>query len=247
MRPLLEVCCSDADSVAAAAKGGADRIELCCSLETGGLTPSAGLLRRAIAEFPGPVNVLIRPRGGDFLYDEGECDVMCDDIREAVAVGASAIVVGALTPHGDVDMPLCRRMLEAGRGVQATFHRAFDLCRDPQQALEEIIELGFTHLLTSGLGADAVAGMEMLRSLEIQASGRISIIAAGGVNAANAPEIVRGSGVHELHASAKHLVASLMEFRRGDVNMGARGSDEYSRPTTDASAVKAIVRALNNM
>lgn len=245
MTPILEICCADAHSVMDARQGGADRIELCCALSEGGLTPSDALIQYACDVMHNSVHVLIRPRGCDFLYNADEISIMCRDIDRAVSLGASGIVVGALTPDGDVDTDACKEMLAAANGRNATFHRAFDLCRNPQQALETIIDLGFTHLLTSGLAATAVQGLEMLKKLHQQADGRIEIIAAGGINPENAAEICN-AGISQLHASAKRRISSNMVFRRSDVNMGTPGSDEYSRMVTDADIVSRIKASLSS-
>ncbi|MDE5954044.1 MAG: hypothetical protein K2G72_05110, partial [Duncaniella sp.] len=137
--PLLEVCCGDIASVHAAIAGGARRIELCSALSEGGVTPSAGLIARAVGSGIQTVHVLIRPRGGDFLYDEDEISIMETDIRQAVSAGAHGVVIGALTTDGAIDTTACRRLIKAAEGRSVTFHRAFDLCRDPYKALEDII------------------------------------------------------------------------------------------------------------
>ena len=136
MKPLLEICAGDIDSIRAAAEGGADRIELCSALTEGGLTPSYGQLCAAL-ESPVPVNVLIRPRRGDFLYSPEEVEVMCRDIEEAVSLGANGVVIGALTAEGDIDLHALEAMRRAAGNAHVTFHRAFDLCRDPETALRK--------------------------------------------------------------------------------------------------------------
>ncbi|WP_435052599.1 copper homeostasis protein CutC, partial [Paramuribaculum intestinale] len=154
-RNLLEVCAGDIESVYAASRGGAQRVELCSALADGGITPSTGFIRQAV-RVPGmKVHVLIRPRGGDFLYTPEEVASMTDDIVAAREAGAHGVVIGALTPDGDIDMDACRHMMEAAAGMNVTFHRAFDLCRDPFEALDDIIALGCNRLLTSGQAASA--------------------------------------------------------------------------------------------
>lgn len=244
--PLLEVCCGDIRSVYAAKAGGARRIELCTALSEGGVTPSAGLIREAVRSGIQTVHVLIRPRGGDFLYNEEEIRVMETDIRNAVSAGVHGVVIGALTADGRIDTAACRRLIAAaGSGISVTFHRAFDLCHDPHEALEDIIRLGCDRVLTSGLAPSALEGAETLRQLNRQAAGRITILAGGGVTPANALEILSATGVTELHASAKTTVGSLMQFRRGSVSMGAADRDEYSRQETDTSVVSAIIAAIS--
>jgi len=149
-----------------------------------------------------PVQVLIRPRSGDFIYNKVEVDAMCTDIREALNLGASGVVIGALTPDGDVDLEACLRMMAAtdGRG-QNTFHRAFDECRSPFQALEELVQLGFQRILTSGQQPTALEGIPLLRKLQQRAKGRIVILAGSGVTHQNAAHIARETGVTELHGT----------------------------------------------
>lgn len=246
MKNLLEVCAGDIDSVIAAAQGGASRVELCSALGEGGMTPSIGFIRSAL-KVPGiRVHVLIRPRGGDFLYTPQEVDCMVDDIVAAREAGVHGVVIGALTPDGEVDMNACRKMMEAAAGISVTFHRAFDLCRDPFKALEDIISLGCDRILTSGQAQTALEGKENLAELVKQADGRIIILAGAGVSQSNAAEILNASGTGEIHASARTSVESGMKFRHSGVSMGTPGSDEYSRKTTSADIVKQIVSQINS-
>lgn len=242
---ILEVCCADIESVRAACEGGASRIELCSALGEGGITPSAGLIRGAVA-CGLPVNVLIRPREGDFLYTEAEVAVMESDIRYAAEAGAAGVVIGALTPEGDVDTAVCRRLIEAAGGVSVTFHRAFDLCRDPYGALEDIVALGCDRILTSGQSPTALEGSAVLADLNRRGAGRVIILAGGGVTPENVGRLIALTGVSEVHASAKRLTGSGMKFRRGDVSMGRPGADEFSRTATDAAVVSQLVSAINS-
>lgn len=242
---LLEVCCADIESVRAAAAGGADRIELCSGLECGGLTPSIGLTEAAVSLMPGRVNVLIRPRGGDFLYTRAELDVIEADIRAAVAAGATGIVFGALTADGELDAPVLRRMIAASRPASFTLHRAFDVARDPIAALDTAISLGIDRILTSGCAPDALSGLDTLARLHQHAAGRIIILAGAGVTPANAATIADGSGVTELHASCKTAVTSGMRFRRAEVSMGTPGTDEYTRPATSQDIVHQLATILH--
>lgn len=256
MEILLEVCCGDTDSVSSAISGGAGRIELCCSLESGGLTPSAGLIGEAIWKSrrmltPIPVNVLIRPRSGDFFYNDKELRQCVQDTAYAVGAGADGIVFGALTPDGEVDTVACRMILDAiaqvvspGQHVSTTFHRAFDMCRDPFAALEDIIRLGFDRILTSGQAPSAEAGLDLLRDLNNRAAGRISIMPGAGVNKNNIMRIAEETGALEIHASAKEPIGSRMRFRRDGIGMGTRDDDEYSRFATSASLVKELIESL---
>lgn len=243
---LLEVCCGDIDSVRAAIKGGASRVELCSALSEGGVTPSAALICQAVATGIS-VNVLIRPRGGDFLYSADERHIMKEDIRRAADCGASGVVIGALRPDGFIDTDLCRRLVKAAGDISVTFHRAFDMCRDPEKGLEEVIGLGCHRILTSGGAASATEGADTLRMLNQKAGKRIIILAGGGVNPDNAAGLIRSTGVKEIHASARTRIGSLMEWRREGVAMGSPDSDEYSRMVTSPDMVADIIRQIKDL
>lgn len=239
----IEICAGDIDSVWAAYQGGATRVELCSGLSEGGLTPSLGLIKASLSVPNILTNVLIRPRQGDFLYTDQEVEIMIEDIRRCKELGVNAVVIGALTPEGEIDMDICRRLIAETGDMEVTFHRAFDLCKNPLESIEKLIELGCSRVLTSGAAASAYEGREMLRKLEEQSSGRIIILAGGGVNPKNARQILDSTGVKEMHASARSLVGSKMEYRLEGVSMGKPGDDEYARPTTDATLVSQIVNA----
>lgn len=242
----LEVCAGDIASVFAAKQGGAYRVELCSALGEGGVTPSAGAIAEAVSTGI-KVNVLIRPRSGDFLYNEAEKQVMIADVRYAASAGANGVVIGALTPEGDVDLSLCHELVMAAEGLEVTFHRAFDRCREPQRALEDIIALGCTRLLTSGQAADALTGAPLIETLVRQAAGRISIMPGCGVNVSNVAQIVSATGVWEVHSSASAIAMSRMLFCKAGVSMGNRDADEDSIKTTSADVVRSIVSALNGI
>lgn len=200
---LLEVCCGNPESVDAAVLGGARRIELCADLEADGLTPPAAWIRDAKARYPSlTVHVLIRPRAGDFVYSREEADAMACQIEEALEAGADGIVIGALTPEGDVDLPLMERLVSLAGSASITFHRAFDRCSRPFEALEQIVVLGCDRILTSGQEETAEAGAERLGALRRQARGRIGILPGGGVTPGNAARILAATGCAEIHASA---------------------------------------------
>ncbi len=240
---ILEICACDIESVYAAARGGADRVELCCALSEGGLTPSAGMIEEAMT-VPGiKVNVLIRPRSGDFVYTEDEQNVMIRNIQFCRKLGVNGIVFGALTPDGEIDMEVCRRIIKEAEGMHLTFHRAFDMCRDPRKAVRDIRELGFDRILTSGQAVSAMAGTGLIRDLQNEFPDMI-FIAAGGVIPSNVTEIIAETGVREVHASAKTTVKSGMKFRRVDVSMGNVGMDEYMHQTSDTETIRKIVAKL---
>ena len=185
---LIEACVDTLTSALNAELGGADRIELCDNLADAGTTPSHGTLRLAIERLTIPVFPIIRPRGGGFVYGDADADVMAADLQHARDLGAPGAVIGAITPDGDVDVRLIGELRAMVPDMQLTFHRAFDVCRDPAGALEALIELGIDRVLTSG-----------------QAAGRISIMPGGGVNEDNAAELVRVTGVTDIHVRGAML------------------------------------------
>lgn len=201
MKFYREACCTSLEAVLAAERTGARRIELCERLEVGGVTPSEKLLREVLAATSLPVNVLVRPRGGDFVYTEEEEQAMLESIRLCRSLGAHGVVIGALTPAGHVDMPLMRRLVAAARPLSVTFHRAFDESTDPFAALEDVIALGCDRLLTSGHAADAFAGRALIGELVRRAAGRIVVMAGCGVRPGNIAQIAADSGASEFHSS----------------------------------------------
>jgi copper homeostasis protein len=247
MTVLVEACVDSLRSAREAAAGGAGRLELCQNLTEGGTTPSWGLLAEVREQVALPLHVLIRPRGGDFLYTGDETAVMLRDIAAARGLGADGVVLGALDPEGRVDSATLRRLLDVARPAAVTFHRAFDLGRDAAGALEALCALGIERVLTSGQAANAEAGIPRLAELVVRAAGRIEILAGGGIQPGNAVRIVRETGVREIHVRASRATESAMGFRRAEVYMGKRYEpDEYRRIETDAARVQAIVTAMNS-
>lgn len=245
MNVLLEICAGDIASVIAAARGGAARVELCSALAVGGLTPSEGLIARAVAVPGVRKHVLIRPREGDFVYSPEEVEIMLADVAMAARCGADGVVVGALLPDGSIDTATTRLLVEAAhsRGLSVTFHRAFDRTADAVASLECIIALGCDRVLTSGLAPTALQGADVLRRLVEVAAGRIAILAGSGVSSVNVEQLVRLSGVSEVHASARKPLPSAMTFSRPEVTMGSNDSD--TRLSTSAEEVQAIVAAVS--
>lgn len=207
----LEVCTASLQSVAAAKAGGAQRIELCSALSEDGLTPSYGMIEVARRIGPEKMHVLIRPRCGNFVYSEEEVECMISDIEMCKKLGVDGVVIGALTEEGDIDIPVCERLVEAAEGMQITFHRAFDQCNRPLEALEQIIGLGCHRLLTSGQAPSAMEGMEMLHMLVTLADKRIVIMPGAGVNEDNAHEILSKTGATEIHGSLRSMSRNGME------------------------------------
>ena len=199
---ILEVCCADLASLQAAVAGGAQRVEPCQALSLDGLTPSAGMIRLAV-ESGITVHVLIRPREGDFVYSEAEMECMIHDIHLARELGAHGVVIGVLDKEGNVDVEKCRRLVAAAEGMHVTFHRAFDVCRDPMTAISQIVEMGCDRLLTSGQAASAEAGIDMIRQLVETYGHAIKIMPGAGVNAQNAAHILNETGATEIHGSLR--------------------------------------------
>jgi copper homeostasis protein len=203
-RKIFEVCTGSLQSVINAVEGGAERIELCESLNVDGLTPSWNLFKNVRAQFPHLiVHILIRPRKGDFIYTEKEKVAILKDIRKAVEYGADGIVSGALLPDGSIDIPFLREMLSASQGIPFTFHRAFDVCNNPLQALTELMAEGVSRILTSGQQSTAAAGIPLLKKLVEKADGQLIIMPGGGVSSENVSTILKATGAMEIHGSAK--------------------------------------------
>ena len=213
----LEVCCGDMQSVLAAKEGGADRIELCQALEMDGLTPSAEMMAEAIG-LGIPVQVLIRPREGDFVYDEAEIETMLKEIRLAKRLGANGVVIGVLKPDGSIDEETIRRLVSEATGMSITFHRAFDVCSQPTEALEQIVSLGCHRLLTSGQAPSAEQGIPLIKRLVEQSGGRLIIMPGAGVNQENARRILSETGAHEIHGSLRRNGSTDSELVRAVKN-----------------------------
>lgn len=201
-RYFREACCPSAEAAGIAAKNGASRVELCESLEIGGVTPSQKMMEQVLKENPGLcVNVLVRPRGGDFIFSEDEIQTMLKDIRLCKSLGVNGVVIGALRPDGSVDMACMRRLIEEARPLSITFHRAFDECSDVRDCLEDVIALGCDRLLTSGHEKNALEGRFTIAELVKQAAGRIIIMAGCGVRPSNINIIAESTKAEEYHSS----------------------------------------------
>lgn len=241
---IVEACVDSVESARAAEAGGAGRIELSANLYEGGTSPSPGLMALTRERVKIPIHVLVRPRGGDFMYDEDEVRVMLGDIAFAKAVGVDGIVLGALFADGSVDDRSTRVLVEAARPLSVAFHRAFDLVRDPFEALDTLVALGVDRVLTSGGAATALEGLETLAALAWRSEGRSTITAAGGITEHNVGRIIAEAGVHEVHVRASKRRDSEMRFRREGVTLGkSYVPDEYARVVTTADLVKMVVSA----
>lgn len=238
---LLEIAANSVASALAAEAGGAGRVELCSALEVGGLTPSHATIALAVERLHIPVHVLIRPRAGDFVYDDLDCEVMRRDIEACKQLRCAGVVIGVLDTDGNVDVSRCRALIDAAQGLSVTFHRAFDFARAPLAALDAIIALGCDRLLTSGQARDALAGATLIRQLVEHAGERITIMPGGGVSADNIAAIAQATGARELHASAKARVASRAHATQSQA--GDMGDDWR----TDTAGVRARVDALRSL
>ncbi|TWF54435.1 copper homeostasis protein CutC [Neorhizobium alkalisoli] len=205
MSVLLEVCVDSPQGLEAAIAGGADRIELCAALDVGGLTPSSGLMALA-AKVPVPVYAMIRPRAGDFVFDEADEAAMLADIDAVRSFGLAGVVIGANLPDMRLDICLLERLVSHSAGLGLTLHRAFDLVQDPFEAVDQAADLGVERILTSGLGPRAPERLDLLAALKARAQGKISIMPGSGINAENAAELVRRTGVSEIHSSCRKPV-----------------------------------------
>ena len=240
---LIEACVDSVESAVAAEHRGAERVELCAALLEGGLTPSIGMIALAREKLGIGLHVIIRPRGGDFLYTDGEHTVMLRDIDAAKNTGADGVVIGVLDANAQVDAARTRELVESARPMSVTFHRAFDMTRDPLAALETLVDLGVDRILTSGQEESAMAGLDLLRDLVNRAGPRIIIMPAGNIHEGNVEKIAKESGAKELHVTGFTDVDSGMKFRNPRVYMGGLlRPPEYTRSVTDAKTIGTLVR-----
>lgn len=243
---LFEICTNSVESCIAAQEGGANRVELCAGIPEGGTTPSYGeiaVARQLLTTTR--LHVIIRPRGGDFLYSPIEIKTMLKDIEIARQLGADGVVFGCLTADGEIDMPVMQQLMAASKGLSVTFHRAFDVCRDARKALEQIIELGCHRILTSGQQPNAEVGIPLLKELQAQAAGRIILLAGCGVNENNIRHIATETGINEFHFSARESLKSGMQYKNEAVSMGGTVHiNEYERNVTTAERVRKTIESL---
>ena len=239
--PFLEICADDVSGVRAAVEGGADRIELCAALDTGGLTPSLGLTAFAVS-LDIPIRVLIRPRAGSFVFDEDEERVMREDIARSLAVGAEGVVLGASHADSRLNVEMLERLVAAARAAGTrglTLHRAIDLAPDLEQAVDEAVRLGFDTVLSSGGALTAPEGAAMLARMQHRAPASLTIMAGSGVTPSTVSALVAESGVRAVHASARSNV------RASDPKLVAFGFSRESERTATAATVRALRNALD--
>jgi len=247
MKRMLEVCVESVEGGIAAQRGGADRVELCANLLEGGTTPSAGSIRLARSRLDIGLQVMIRPRGGDFCYSETEFEIMKQDIALAKDAGADGVVIGILRPDGTIDAERTKALADLARPLSVTFHRAFDMASDPHQAMEILIGLGIDRILTSGQEISALEGLELICELVRRAGNRIIIMPGGGITERNFAQILERSRAREIHIAALSPAEGPMQFRNDRCFMGGElRPSEFSRLATDAGRVARYVRALNS-
>lgn len=235
----FEICVDSVESAIAAERGGAQRIELCSDLLEGGITPSAGLIAQVRDRVTLDINVMIRPRGGDFCYSGFELGAMLHDIDIARQYGANGVVLGALSPDGTISNDT-KQLVDRARPLSVTFHRAFDVTRDQFAALDKLIDMGVDRVLTSGGQPTAAQGIDTLQRLVTHANGRIQIMPGSGIREHNIVTLVRQTGAREFHFSARVPVESLMEYRHPHVTFS---EDDYTCYYSDVDQIQKIITA----
>ena len=244
-RPIIEICLESVESVIAAEKGGADRVELCSDLFEGGLTPTIGTVKTALKTSNIKINALIRPRGGDSCYSDEEFEVMKEDIKAFKETGINGIVFGILTPEGDVDVKRSKEIIELARPLAVTFHRAFDMTRDPYKSLEELIELGVDRVLTSGQEATVPEGADLLEELVQIAGDRIIVMPGCGITERNFPKLRDKIKAKEYHIYLPYETTSKMKFHPGHIYMGGLlRQSEFTITHTSSSRVSDVMGTL---
>lgn len=240
----IEICVEGIDGLVTAQQAGADRVELCASLLEGGLTPSLGVVREALRVGTIPFHVIIRPRGGDFLYSELEFASMIEDVKAMRDLGVVGVVIGCLTGDGEIDEARTKTLVDAARPMKVTCHRAFDMTRDYRAAIEALVRAGVDRVLTSGQRDTAVEGIDILKDTTAIADGRIVVMACGALDQGNIAQVRRATGVDEMHFAALKTLKSGMAFRNPHVGMGGTAIErEYEITVTDEDAVRATIAA----
>lgn len=245
MKKYLEICVENLQSALYAETNGADRIELCDNLFQGGITPSAGKMKLAVEKLTIPVFVLIRPRKADFLYSELEFELMLEDIALAKSFGVGGIVSGILTAGGDIDLKRMRQLVEASAPLPFTCHRAFDMCRDPMLAIDQLAELGVQRILTSGQQPTAQLGSDTIRKSVEKADGRLQIMACGALLPDNIDHLLAIDGLLEFHAAVKMNVQSKMQFM-GHTPMGEEAvADEFQWSQANPALIQGLSQKIH--
>lgn len=245
---LLEICANSVESSLAAEKGGADRVELCDNLLEGGTTPSIGAIKQARKLLSIKLHVIIRPRGGDFLYNPTELEIIKHDINECKNQGVDGVVFGMLKPDGSIDKNICSQLVDLSYPMKTTFHRAFDMVKDPFESLYDLISIGFDILLTSGLQNKAEQGSELITELIDKSDNKIDIMPGSGINEENILQIAKKTKAKNFHVSLRKTIDSQMIFRNDFIKMGGvQGISEFQSSITDIDRVRKIRSILRTL
>lgn len=243
----LECCVDSVESAIAAKKGGADRLELCSALVIGGLSPSQALYRKIREQADIPIRVLLRPRFGDFCYTDYEHEILKEEVRSFRKLGADGIVIGTMKPDGTLNLEQMKELMEEAEGMTVTLHRAFDMCQDPFQTLEEAKRIGIHTILTSGQKNVCTEGMDLLKELVEQAQGKTEILVGGGVDASVLPVLAEKTKAKAFHMSGKVSIESEMQYRKQDVSMGVASVSEYEIWRTSEKRIREARRVLDHL
>jgi len=246
MQKTLEICCYTVESALKAEKAGAHRIELCDNYNEGGTTPSHAAIQQAVTALSIPVNVIVRPRGGDFLYSKDEYEIIKQDVEHIKSLGANGIVIGFLLPNGDIDLQRTQEIVQLAGAMEVTFHRAFDMCNKPILALKQLMTTGISRILTSGARQTAIEGKMLIAQLVNLAGNTITIMPGSGVNHKNLKELIQTTGAHEFHSSAKTFNTTQMTWFNPHISMGGASTvDEYQVISVDTQSIQTMANILN--
>ena len=247
----LEICVDSVKSAINAERGKATRLELCSNLIIGGTTPTKSLFEEVKKNVNIPINVLIRPRFGDFLYSDYEVNIIKNEIKMFKKLGVDGIVVGILTKNGEIDLDNMKKFIEGAQDIPITFHRAFDVCREPLKAFYQLQELGIQNILTSGQSQDCLRGKKLLKELvkisTKNSKNKTEILVGAGLNIENIDEIVNFTGATNFHFSGERIKQSSMEYRKENVNMGLKEFSEFEILETDENLVKEVADYLSKL
>ncbi len=243
MNYRIEIATTDFTTTQWAVEGGADRIELCAALTEGGTTPSYGTIKQCRERFEVPLFPIIRSRSGDFLYSSEEFQLMMEEVKLCRQLGCDGVVIGLLNRDGTIDLPRTAKLVDAAYPLEVTFHRAYDRCKDPFEALEQLIEMGCQRILTSGQQPTAPQGMDLIAQLVKAADERIIIMPGSGVRKENVKELAEKTGAVEFHSSLRSKTKSPMAFIHPAF---AESEESYTNPFIDPNEVKAFKKALGD-
>ena len=243
---LLEIVCTNIESVLAAIQGGADRIELCETLETGGVTPSYDFIRLAKKASTIPLHVLIRPRSGDFVYSSAELSLMKDSVLFCKDIGVEGVVLGCLLPDGKIDTDKTRELVSLAKPMSVTFHRAFDVAANYPEILEDVVSCGCDRLLTSGQASNALLGKERIRELILLSKNKLVVMPGGGVREENVSEIIRFTGSSEIHSSCLNFGPSNKISSLNNLTVNANSTSDQATPIPDPEDIRRLKKIANN-